>query len=71
MTRKELKQAINEITEDKLLTGEKEALETFIWNAIEDRTGGKYTRARASIDFLHMAGRIDLTDAFQLADLIG
>lgn len=71
MTRKELKQAINEITEDTLLTGEKEALETIIWNAIEERTEKKYAKAHATIDFLHMAGRIELTDAFKLADLIG
>ena len=71
MKQYELQQAIREITEGKMQEREEQALEDMMWGAIKDGSEGKRTRARAVIDFLYKAGKIELTEGFQLADLIG
>ena len=71
MTRTELRTAIKEITNSSKITAEERlVLGDFIWKAIDEKKIGDFTRARAVIDFLHQTGKISLTDAFNLADLI-
>lgn len=71
MTRTELRTAIKEITNRSKITAEERlVLGDFIWKAIDEKQIGDFTRARAVIDFLHQTGKISLTDAFNLADLI-
>ena len=71
MTRTELRTAIKEITNSSKITAEERlVLGDFIWKAIDEKKIGDFTRARALIDFLHQTGKISLTEAFNLADLI-
>ena len=71
MTRTETRAAIKEITAGSKLTAEERlAMGNFIWKAIEEQKDGDFTRARAVIDFLHQSGKISLTEAFNLADLL-
>lgn len=71
MTRTELRTAIKEITNSSKITAEERlVLGDFIWKAIDEKKIGDFTRARAVIDFLHRTGKISLTEAFNLADLI-
>ena len=71
MTRTELRTAIKEITNSSKITAEERlVLGDFIWKAIDEKKIGDFTRARAVIDFMHQTGKISLTEAFNLADLI-
>lgn len=71
MTRAGLWTAVKENTNNGKITAEERvALGDFMWKAIDERKGGDFTRARAVIDFLHRTGKISMTEAFNLADLL-
>ncbi|MBO7663897.1 MAG: hypothetical protein J6U01_11055 [Clostridia bacterium] len=71
MTRTEMRMAVKENTNNGKITAEERmVLGDFIWKAIDEQKNGDFTRARAVIDFLHQTGKITLTEAFNLADLI-
>ena len=72
MTRTETRIAIKEITNNSKISAEERlTLGDFIWKANEEQKSGDFCRARAVIDFLHQVGKISLTEAFQLADMLG
>ena len=71
MTRTQLRIAVKENTSSCGITAEERmALGEFIWKAIDGGEIGDFTRARAVIDYLHRCGKISLTEAFNLADLL-
>ena len=71
MKQYEVQMAVQEITGNRIQKKEQETLEDFMWEAINEWSTGKMTRARAVIDFMHRSGKISLTEALQLADLLG
>ena len=71
MTRTELRIAVKKnTTSGKITAEERMVLGDFIWKAIDEQKSGDFTRARAVIDFLHQTGKISLTEAFNLADMM-
>ena len=72
MTRTQTRIAIKEITKSsKISAAERLELGDLIWKANALHWNEDYYGARAVIDFLKKAGKISLTEAFDLADLLG
>ena len=70
-TKENVGKAITEIIGGRLETGERETLQDMIWETIETQKDVNDIRTRAVIDFLQKSGKIELTQAFRLADLLG
>lgn len=70
-TRENIGKAVTEIVGGRLGTGERETLKDMIWETIETQKDVNDIRTRAVIDFLQKSGKIELTQAFRLADLLG
>ena len=70
-TKENVGKAVTEIVGARLGTGERETLKDMIWETIETQKDVNDIRTRAVIDFLQKSGKIELTHAFRLADLLG
>ena len=70
-TKENVGKAITEIIGGRLETGERETLQDMIWETIETQKDVNDIRTRAVIDFLQESGKIELTQAFRLADMLG
>ena len=71
MTKTDIKKALKEITKDRLTEKEQNTLGDMIRKARETGESIDFNEANAVIQFLYKAGRIELTMAMDISDLLG